>query len=141
MGDIWHSRINMVNFFYAEQVNISNGNFFSYRGELSKNSDIYVSGISLLTFFRWLGWYDWARFYVVVKVIHGFWIKVSYKENKITMHLRLFLLFDFFGTEYIEIKYLKRETVFQGVRIPILSLKMFFFITMRKDARKLPHQC
>lgn len=37
MGDIWHSRINMVNFFYAEQVNISNGNFFSYRGELSKN--------------------------------------------------------------------------------------------------------
>lgn len=57
------------------------------------------------------------------------------------MHLRLFLLFDFFGTEYIEIKYLKRETLFQGVRIPILSLKMFFFITMRKDARKLPHQC
>lgn len=102
-------------------MNISNRNFFSYKCELPKNFQIYfydVCDISLLTFFRWLGWYHWARFYVVIKIIHGFRIKVSYKKNKITRYLGLSpLLFEIFVKENMGgEKHVRKETVLQGFK-------------------------
>lgn len=60
-------------------MNSFNRNFF--RNLLNFYS---IHAMALLTFFRWLRWNNWARFYVVIKIIHGFWIKVSYKEKKKT---------------------------------------------------------
>lgn len=130
-------------------MNISNRNFFSYKCELPKNFQIYfydVCDISLLTFFRWLGWYHWARFYVVIKIIHGFRIKVSYKKNKITRYLGLSpLLFEIFVKENMGGKTCKKRNCFarfQKTHYIILPSSLWnWFIVVRKDPSKLPHLC
>lgn len=125
-------------------MNISNGDCFSYKCELPKTFHIYlyVCDILLLTFLSWLGWYHWARLYVIIKIIHGFRVKVSYKKNNITRHLELFfLLLEFF---VMEIKLVRRETLLQGFKthyIILFTSHWNDFIIVRKDPSKLTHRC
>lgn len=128
-------------FLLNKLMSISSGNFFSYKCELPKNFHIYlydVFDISLLTFFRWLGWYHWARFYVVIKIIHGFWIKVSYKKIKSPGIQSSFSYYLNFLLR--KIKHVRKEIVLQSFKthITLLSFHWNCFIILRPKQTGIP---
>lgn len=86
--------------FYEDHTLVNSSNRNSFRNLCNLYSILLWP---LLTFFRWLRWYSGARFYVVIKIIHGFWIKVSYKEKRKPQVFRGFLLlFDLLKRKYID---------------------------------------